>query len=445
MSKIPAPASSHSKPRTASSAWSRLVQATRTASKTSRHDDAKAPLRRRSMPASASSMSESSRPAKRRRVTMPASLPTIASSSSASLMSQQDASQTEEASIEVCACLEGEPPLADGRCSLSQLGKRNSAATRVLSSPTHVDLRTFWGSRAAIRLGGQSWQEDRTHESQELDSGEAGDKVTAAKSADNGSTPDFVRESSRYDMEDDSPGQLAGRAVVRDIRTGLSQRDVTDTNHTIATMTTRRLPTEDARAGSKDGARLSSMTSSLRGGFRSRHKSSLIDKTSRLEVEPAQDGHSIPSKKKLDIIADPEADEPRTRPRVPDTPRSPTPAFQKSTMDTVNRAPEPNQLATPTSSQSSTSSTTDKENRPARKPKRRLTLHSTQPQRQKKRKEAPKETVQTTLALAIGGSAGMRECKVCDTVYNPFHPEDVKVHAKRHAGVVRKERGLVGV
>ncbi|KUI61547.1 hypothetical protein VP1G_08734 [Cytospora mali] len=76
------------------------------------------------------------------------------------------------------------------------------------------------------------------------------------------------------------------------------------------------------------------------------------------------------------------------------------------------------------------------------KAKRRLNLHSSsysgQPS-QKKRKTPPKKqvAVQTTLSLNIGAGAGMKECKVCDTVYNPFHPEDVKVHAKRHAVVLK--------
>lgn len=113
------------------------------------------------------------------------------------------------------------------------------------------------------------------------------------------------------------------------------------------------------------------------------------------------------------------------------------------------------QLATP-----STSSTTKPDHRendtqvdavkpqksaPASKTKRRLTLHGGGYERQpshKKRKtqQKRKDGVQTTLSLAIGSSAGMRECKLCDTVYNPFHPEDVKVHAKRHAVAVKRER-----
>lgn len=78
----------------------------------------------------------------------------------------------------------------------------------------------------------------------------------------------------------------------------------------------------------------------------------------------------------------------------------------------------------------------------AAKTKRRLNLHSSsyngQPS-QKKRKTPPKRqsAVQTTLSLNIGAGAGMKECKECDTVYNPFHPEDVKVHAKRHAVVLK--------
>lgn len=91
-----------------------------------------------------------------------------------------------------------------------------------------------------------------------------------------------------------------------------------------------------------------------------------------------------------------------------------------------------------------------------RKAKRRLTFHSAKynhsgggggggnssdgpapPRKKTKTQPKRKNPVQTTLSLAIGGSAGMRECKVCDTVYNPFHPEDVKVHAKRHAGVLK--------
>lgn len=81
-------------------------------------------------------------------------------------------------------------------------------------------------------------------------------------------------------------------------------------------------------------------------------------------------------------------------------------------------------------------------NQPARRAKRRLALHSSHDTRslQKKQKTATKKTskVQTTLNLAYGNGSGMKECKVCDTLYNPLHPEDIKIHAKRHAGVLKQ-------
>lgn len=46
--------------------------------------------------------------------------------------------------------------------------------------------------------------------------------------------------------------------------------------------------------------------------------------------------------------------------------------------------------------------------------------------------------VQTT--LNISSKAAFAECKVCDTVWNPLYPDDVKYHEKRHKSVVRKAR-----
>ncbi|GAO13518.1 hypothetical protein UVI_02016060 [Ustilaginoidea virens] len=43
--------------------------------------------------------------------------------------------------------------------------------------------------------------------------------------------------------------------------------------------------------------------------------------------------------------------------------------------------------------------------------------------------------VQTT--LNISSRAAFAECKLCDTVWNPLYPDDVKYHEKRHKTVVR--------
>ncbi|KAG5976137.1 hypothetical protein E4U55_007478 [Claviceps digitariae] len=46
--------------------------------------------------------------------------------------------------------------------------------------------------------------------------------------------------------------------------------------------------------------------------------------------------------------------------------------------------------------------------------------------------------VQTT--LNISSQAAFAECKVCDTVWNPLYPDDVKYHDKRHRALLRRER-----
>ncbi|KAF5646681.1 vacuolar er assembly vma12 [Fusarium tjaetaba] len=38
------------------------------------------------------------------------------------------------------------------------------------------------------------------------------------------------------------------------------------------------------------------------------------------------------------------------------------------------------------------------------------------------------------------GKAAFSECKVCNTVWNPLYPDDVKFHAKQHAAVLRAKR-----
>lgn len=147
--------------------------------------------------------------------------------------------------------------------------------------------------------------------------------------------------------------------------------------------------------------------------------------------------------------------------------------LQQGDQNSVNKTPiskrqspspastdESSQLATPSSSPTTKLDTRTNDTQtdaikphisaPALKTKRRLTLHGGSYERQashKKRKTQTKrkDGVQTTLSLAIGSSAGMRECKLCDTVYNPFHPEDVKVHTKRHAAAVKRELKSEGI
>ncbi|KAF5567977.1 vacuolar er assembly vma12 [Fusarium napiforme] len=55
-----------------------------------------------------------------------------------------------------------------------------------------------------------------------------------------------------------------------------------------------------------------------------------------------------------------------------------------------------------------------------------------------KRGKVKTPTVQTTLNLST--QAAFSECKVCNTVWNPLYPDDVKFHTKQHAAVLRAKR-----
>ncbi|KAH7159630.1 hypothetical protein B0J13DRAFT_110028 [Dactylonectria estremocensis] len=61
-------------------------------------------------------------------------------------------------------------------------------------------------------------------------------------------------------------------------------------------------------------------------------------------------------------------------------------------------------------------------------------------ERAKRPKAKPSPTVQTTLNISC--QAAFSECKVCNTVWNPLHPDDVKFHKKQHAAVLRAKRKL---
>ncbi|KAF5233975.1 hypothetical protein FANTH_12372 [Fusarium anthophilum] len=55
-----------------------------------------------------------------------------------------------------------------------------------------------------------------------------------------------------------------------------------------------------------------------------------------------------------------------------------------------------------------------------------------------KRGKTKTSTVQTTLNLS--SQAAFSECKVCNTVWNPRYPDDVKFHTKQHAAVLRAKK-----
>lgn len=439
MSKLPVSALCHSKPNTTSSAWTRLVQTTKTASKTLRHGDTRSPsLRRHSSQTSTASLAGSPRPMKRRRIAGPKSqsapkwtkkLSSLAAvsrheaelaenltrASATTTVPSKEFIRAESDHAETCASSKEEPGSSDRECDSPQLSKPKSALTGVpSSSPTHSDLRAFWSPV----------KEDR-------------------RSRQNGA-------SQKSDKLED------GGALLQKEMSESAQRDMTDTTSKVITKSNLRAPMEDVPATNATLTRSVHTPSPLRRSSRTRQRSKLEHGISRLDNENERKGHAVATDQKFHNAADSHTEDSHIvrnfsgAPPAASKPTASTPGLHDNTSKaSLNSLLEPDQIATPTSPRSSTSAPDDKENAGSRrKAKRRLTLHDTQThhqQNKKKRKAPSKQTVQTTLALAIGGNAGMRECKVCDTVYNPLHPEDVKVHAKRHAGVVRKERKHVEV
>ncbi|KAL7817184.1 hypothetical protein V8C26DRAFT_428789 [Trichoderma gracile] len=57
---------------------------------------------------------------------------------------------------------------------------------------------------------------------------------------------------------------------------------------------------------------------------------------------------------------------------------------------------------------------------------------------QKPRPSKPSSSIQTT--LNISSKAAFSECKICDTVWNPLYPDDVKFHNKTHKAVLRAQK-----
>lgn len=74
--------------------------------------------------------------------------------------------------------------------------------------------------------------------------------------------------------------------------------------------------------------------------------------------------------------------------------------------------------------------------RPLRK--RRLNTSGVATRSRRVRQRMATAEVQTT--LNISNQAPFSECKICDTVWNPLYPDDVKYHTKRHAAHLRAKK-----
>lgn len=489
---MPTPSSPHARTITPTppSAWSRLVQ--RTQSAASSHTASAKPVapastrRDEAHPSSGASMTKEPEPARSRRRTglkrSPAAPNTPAANctSNGTTRAQKDVvaqsrhvEDEEECCIEVCPCLEGEAPLCSGKCSLSGASERKKASISPPSnSKRKVDLLSFWAPRTKVEDVTGAQQDMAVHAGdEEVGAGEDG-------AAETDVVPSRVGHSKRGGVEGDTSDELAPAfsRVAKSRMARPQMPNVQPTDPASLTSRTTRNNTSPSRSAKRishhmprpnlvshpNSTRRDALDETARDLQVECQDEAILIRENAAVMEVREDTNLSRLVNHADVLihADSETEDPHTTaaPSTPTPTSTTTHALSSGTHDILNRAPLPSPLSEPSSANPPTFSASlplsDNE-ATARKPKRRLNLHGSTYAPQKKRKTSNSNAakskkkptvVQTTLALAIGGNAGMRECKVCDTVYNPLHPEDVKVHAKRHAGWLKRrddERGEV--
>ncbi|KAL6875054.1 hypothetical protein J3F83DRAFT_729689 [Trichoderma novae-zelandiae] len=120
--------------------------------------------------------------------------------------------------------------------------------------------------------------------------------------------------------------------------------------------------------------------------------------------------------------APPESDE--------DTPQ----AQRDSRQPLKNTTPNTLTDAEPEATSSSTTTTSP----PSLSPRKKSLRNHQKPPPKRKTSKPSSPPVQTT--LNISARAAFSECKICDTVWNPLYPDDVKFHDKRHRALLRAQK-----
>lgn len=369
---------------------------------------------------------------------------------------------TDEAdSIEVCSCLVGDVPLPDGKCSLSKQCGRKPKSRLPSSGPTKtVTLSDFWGTRTEERTS-TAKHVDRNVAVMDVQSTMAEINERSSKEsthhADNETGTHALRKA---DLTPGSDGQT------QDLSTRSQNTACVPSTSTDTSIGQPKRSTTIMDSPSKDDRFAAKLTAPTEQGIQSHNHDIALNRQSLVTLDTCRNSpevllqrststKTIPGTVKINYKSK------RLHARA-DAIHMPEP--ETTYLTTPSSSQESSPTSTNTSSPSSSSSAENENDEVTnntsptiefkRKAKRRLTLHSDgrsgsgdgqPPSKKTKTKTQPKKrhTVQTTLSLAIGGSAGsMRECKACDTVYNPLHPEDVKVHTKRHAEVLKLRASL---
>ncbi|KAF5654134.1 hypothetical protein F25303_1681 [Fusarium sp. NRRL 25303] len=145
------------------------------------------------------------------------------------------------------------------------------------------------------------------------------------------------------------------------------------------------------------------------------------------------------------VASSPKSDEPQPEPTPPSSPPEP-PRIEPRKKPRLLRfrgtsTPLLDEDNTGDDTQGEDTEAEDSGTKSARPAARESSLNreqSTNDSKPGKRGKVKTLTVQTTLNLS--SQAAFSECKVCNTVWNPLYPDDVKFHTKQHAAVLRAKK-----
>lgn len=431
-----------------STAWSRLVQLTRNASSKAspaRKAESPKPSKYHGTSSTAPAMTPVQRFRLRRPIASPSRILISGDENQDSEHGTTFGLAADEAnSIQVCPCPVGDPPQPDGKCSLSRQHVRKPESKSPNFGQTKTaTLSAFLGAQVEH---GTSPQKSSAHDTAVTNIWSA--VLYSGKESSEGAWHCADDETGSYVPQEDASAPVSRDQAHISITGSQNGPYVSSPSSDPSAVelkmaaTVTPSPLKASRSAARPPASTEpNVHSSGHDSYPSGHSESASKLLLRKQEAAGIDSESANTNSKSEVLH-----------RKEDTTSITGPDIAGLTIPFSS----PESLATPSSSPVNEDELTNNTTPSVefkRKAKRRLTLHSAkhdhgcdssndgQPPPKKKMKTQPKKnhTVQTTLSLAIGGSAGMRECKVCDTVYNPFHPEDVKVHAKRHAGVLKSK------
>ncbi|KAF5546669.1 vacuolar er assembly vma12 [Fusarium mexicanum] len=239
-----------------------------------------------------------------------------------------------------------------------------------------------------------------------------------------------------------SPAPSVPRSRVKPLRT-YGKRSIRDDSPKEPNIKKRRVSTE---VTAPEAASTGADTAPLKEGAKNTPESTITNKPT---AEPVKKGSILnffkPVPPSSTVTSSPKSDEPQPESTPPSSPPQP-PKIEPRKKPRLLRF---RGTSTPLLDDENTGDDTQTEDteaedsgtkstRPAVQESSLNREPSTNDPKPGKRGKAKAPTVQTTLNLS--SQAAFSECKMCNTVWNPLYPDDVKFHKKQHAAVLRAKK-----